>query len=63
MMSHKTINKERQIEKTMISLLLMILSKKTVQTGEVKLMTLRSPISMRGIAARQAKLAVEMVKP
>ena len=61
-MSPKIISKQRQIEKTVISLLLMILSKKTLKTGEVKLMTMRSPIGMRGIAARYAKLAVEMVK-
>jgi len=37
----------------------MSLSRKTLKTGEVKQMTIRSPIGRRGIAARQAKLAVE----
>ena len=40
-----------------------ILSKKTLKTGEVKLITMRSPIGMRGMAARQEKLMVETVKP
>ena len=40
-----------------------ILSRKTLKTGEVKQMTMISPIGMRGMAARQAKLAVEMVNP
>ena len=61
-MSPKIISKQRQIEKTVISLLLMILSKKTMKTGEVKLTMMRSPIDMRGIAAKHAKLAVEIVK-
>ena len=39
------------------------LSRKTLKTGEVKQITMRSPIGMSGMAAMHAKLAVEIVKP
>ena len=40
-----------------------ILSRKTLKTGEAKHMTIRSPIGMSGIAARQEKLFVDTVTP
>ena len=40
-----------------------ILSRKTLKTGEVKQITMISPIGMNSIAARQAKLPVEVVNP
>merc|ERR1712013_906314 len=57
------MKKQREIERMVKSLLLTVLSRKTLNTGEVKQMTMRSPIGMYGIAAIQAKLAVEIVKP
>ena len=40
-----------------------ILSRKTLKTGEEKQTTMMSPIGMNSIAARQAKVAVEVVNP
>ncbi len=54
---------QRLTERKVRNLLRTILSKKTLKTGDVKEMTMRSPIGIRGIAARQAKLMVETVKP
>ena len=54
---------QRHIERKVRVLLRTILSRKTLKTGEVKLMTMRSPIGMRGMAARQAKLMVETANP
>jgi hypothetical protein len=57
------INKHRQIDRMVRGLLRTSLSRKTLKTGDVKQMTMRSPIGISGIAARQAKLAVEIVNP
>ena len=57
------MNIQRHIERKVRVLLRTILSRKTLKTGEVKLMTMRSPIGMRGMAARQAKLMVDTVNP
>ena len=54
---------QRPTDRKVRSLLRMILSRKTLKTGEVKLMTMRSPIGMNCIAARQAKLMVETETP
>ena len=58
-------NKEAKayMERMVKDLLRTTLSRKTLNTGEVKQMTIRSPIGMNGMAARQAKLAVEAVNP
>ena len=61
--SPRTMNKQRHMEKKVRGLLRTILSRKTLKTGEVKLITMRSPIGMRGMAARQAKLMVETANP
>ena len=42
---------------------MIILSRKTVKTGEAKEMTIRSPIGISGMADRTEKLAVEIVNP
>ena len=57
------MRKQKETERIVRSLLLTILSRKTQNAGAVKQMTIRSPIGMRGIAARQAKLDVETEKP
>ena len=57
------INKQRHIERMVRGLLRTSLSRKTLKTGEVKQITMRSPIGISGMAARQAKLAVEIVNP
>jgi len=61
--SPMTMKRQRHIERTVRVLLRTILSKKTLNTGDVKLITMRSPMGMRGIAARQAKLMEETVNP
>ena len=61
--SPMTMKMQRLIDRKVRALFRTILSKKTLNTGEVKLITMRSPIGMRGIAARQAKLMEETVKP
>ena len=38
-------------------------SKKTAKTGEVKLRTMRSPMGMRGMAARQVRPAADINRP
>ena len=38
-------------------------SKKTAKTGEVKQRTMRSPMGMRGMAARQERPAADINKP
>ena len=58
-----TMRKQRHMERRVKDLLRTILSRKTLNTGAVKQMTIRSPIGMNGMAARQAKLAVEAVNP
>ena len=61
--SPRTMSKQRNVERKVRGLLRTILSRKTLKTGEVKQITMRSPIGMRGMAARLAKLAVEIVNP
>ena len=61
--SPMTMKMQRLIDRKVRALFRTILSKKTLNTGEVKLITMRSPIGMRGIAARQAKLMEETVNP
>ena len=51
------------MERRVKDLLRTILSRRTLNTGAVKQMTIRSPIGMNGMAERQAKLAVEAVNP
>ena len=63
MISPTTINKQRAVERRVMDLLRIILSRKTLKTGEMKMMTMRSPIGMRGMAAILAKLMVETAKP
>ena len=63
MISPTTINKQRAVERMVMDLLRTILSRKTLKTGEMKMMTMRSPIGMRGMAAILAKLMVETAKP
>ena len=55
--------RQREIVMNDIVFLRISLSRKTLKTGEVKQMTIRSPIGIRGIAARQEKLAVEIEHP
>ena len=38
-------------------------SKKTAKTGEVKERTMRSPMGMRGMAARQVRPAADINRP
>ena len=38
-------------------------SKKTAKTGEVKQRTMRSPMGMRGMAARQVRPAADIRRP
>ena len=57
------MRKHKEIERNVRSLLLTILSRKTQNAGAVKTRTVRSPIGMRGIAVRQAKLVVEIENP
>ena len=57
------MRKERLTESKVRGLLMSILSRKTVNTGEANQMTIRSPIGMSGMAARQQKLIVETVNP
>lgn len=57
------MRKERLTESKVRGLLMTILSRKTVNTGEAKQMTIRSPIGMSGMAARQQKLIVDTVNP
>ena len=54
---------QREMASRVRALWLTILSRKTLKTGEVKAITMRSPIGMRGIAASTAKSAVDMNKP
>ena len=53
----------RKIERHVRGLLRIILSMKTLNTGEVKQTTMRSPIGIKGTAVRNAKLAVEIQNP
>ena len=62
-MSPRTMKRQREMERIVRGLLRMILSRKTLKTGEVKLMTMRSPIGIIRIAATQPKLIVDIVKP
>ena len=57
------MNKQRNIERTVRDLLRTSLSRKTLKTGDVKQITMRSPIGIRGMDDRTAKLAVEAVNP
>ena len=38
-------------------------SRKTAKTGAVKQRTMRSPMGMRGMAARQVRLAADINRP
>ena len=49
--------------KTLMGLFNMRNSKKTAKTGEVKQRTMRSPIGMRGMAARQVRPAADIRRP
>ena len=53
----------RKIDRHVRALLRIILSMKTLNTGEVKLTTMRSPIGIKGTAVRKAKLIVETKNP
>ena len=48
---------------TLIGLFRIRNSRKTEKTGEVKERTIRSPMGMRGMAARQARLTEDIRKP
>ena len=48
---------------TLIGLLSMRSSKKTAKTGVVKKRTMRSPMGMRGMAARQVRLTEDINRP
>ena len=57
------MRKQRRTESHVRGLLRITLSIKTLNTGEVKLTTIRSPIGMKGTAARKLKLDEETQKP
>ena len=57
------MRKQRRIERKVRKRLPIILSRKRLNTGEVKQRTMRSPIGIRGIAAIHAKLIVAIENP
>ena len=57
------MKRHKKIERKERGLCRTILSKKTLKTGAVKQITMTSPIGMRGIAVKTAKLAVAVVNP
>ena len=57
------MRKQRRTKNHVRGLLRITLSIKTLNTGEVKLTTIRSPIGMKGTEARKLKLDKETQKP
>ena len=57
------MRKQRRTESHVRGLLRITLSIKTLNKGDVKLTTIRSPIGIRGTAARKPKLEEETQKP
>ena len=61
--SPTAMRRQRQTERRVRLRLLTSLSMKTLKTGDVKLMTMRSPIGIRGMAVRTARLEVDRENP
>ena len=60
---HLPIRQQRQTDRALTGLLSMRNSKNRANTGEVKQRTMRSPMGIRGMAARLAGVTLDMSSP